>query len=116
MKVLIDEFYKSDDLQRCYIFKNQDAFTRFQQSASDPDPSFRVIEVEILDIGQIKTLQATNEKLRECVEKYADKSMYNGYVFVIPVQVSDDEFDFQPDEGVLARETLKEIDESEGKG
>lgn len=44
---------------------------------------------------------------------YADKQNWDGHVVVSPVQVGDNEFDWQPDEGVIAREAgeqLKELD------
>ena len=86
------------------------------------------IDVENLDkvVEAIKKLQAENEKLRKCVERYANKESWiyrlgSGYTEIMiqdwytdRERLENDPCDYRWLGGKLARQTLRKIDNQEG--
>ena len=85
----------------------------------------RDIEIKVVDHDIIKKLQADNEKLRKCVERYANKEswiyrMGSGYTEIMTEdwytdreRLENDPSEYRWVGGKLARQTLREIDNQE---
>lgn len=101
---------KEEEFSRSYL-----AFESWiKDNYSDIGQAWKPSEFMCFKAGYDAALSTeVKEAIRKVVEvnrAYANDKFYNGYVFVQPVQIADDDFDWCPDEGGLAKSCSKEIE------